>query len=498
MFEAITPVQAGSTSADIYRFMQIIDEYCPGLHSVILARGGKIFYECYYEPFHKDFKHRMYSVSKSFVSVAVGLLIEDGKLQLTDRIVDLFPEYAARYVNYDEDPEWESITIRDMLTMSTAHTYNENWLDVDTDDRAIQYFQTKTGKLSGTHFDYDSGASDMMAAVVERITGRPFMDLLRDRIFRHIGFSEDAYCLQAPGGRSFGASAVLCTSRDLLAFAQFVMNQGTWEGQRYMNAEYLAAATTKQVDNNEYGMNGFENQGYGYQFWIDKKDRFFFNGMGCQLAICDPAKDFICVVNADCQGNAIAKHAIVQALYDHVLDQLDGNDAVKAAAESACSVRLRTFTESRKLHHLQGATTSPFVEAIFGKTYQLRENPMGIHWFRLEAQGQQGRICFENATGEKALTFGLGYNEFGKFPEEGYSDLVVSKPCPGNFYDCAASAAWAEPKKLQIKVQVIDKYLGNGTWTLSFKGDLVNVTMTKTAEGFMNEYVGRAVGQAEA
>ena len=497
MFEYITPVQAGSTSADIYRFMQIIDEYCPGLHSVILARGGKIFYECYYEPFHKDFKHRMYSVSKSFVSVAVGLLVEDGKLQLTDRIVDLFPEYAARYVNYDEDPEWGSITIRDMLTMSTAHTYNENWLDVDTNDRAIQYFQTKTGKLSGTHFDYDSGASDMLAAVVERITGRPFMDLLQDRIFRHIGFSEDAYCLQAPGGRSFGASAVLCTSRDLLAFAQFVMNQGTWEGQRYMNAEYLAAATIKQVDNNDYGLRGFDCHGYGYQIWIGNKGRFFFNGMGCQFAICDPAKDFICVVNADCQGNEIAKQAIFQALYDHVLDQLDTDDAAKAAAESDFAARLQTFTEARKLFYLPGPTESPFADEIWGRTYRLRENPMGIRWFRLEAQGQQGRICFENATGEKELPFGLGCNAFGKFPEEGYSDFIVSKPCPGHFYDCAASAAWVEPRKLQIKVQVIDKYLGNGTWTLSFKGDQVNVTMTKTAEGFMNEYVGRAVGQAK-
>ena len=89
MFENITPLQAGSTSADILEFMQIIDEYCPGMHSVILARGGKIFHECYYAPFHKDYLHRMYSVTKSFVSVAIGLLIEDGKLQLTDRIVDL-------------------------------------------------------------------------------------------------------------------------------------------------------------------------------------------------------------------------------------------------------------------------------------------------------------------------------------------------------------------------------------------------------------------------
>ncbi len=492
MFEKITPIQAGSTSADILEFMQIIDEYCPGMHSVILSRGGKIFHECYYAPFHKDYLHRMYSVTKSFVSVAIGLLIEDGKLQLTDRFVDLFPEYTPE----DVDPKLAELTLRDMLTMSTAHSNHVYWFDAHTDDRLEVYFRAKPDKIPGTQFDYDSSGSYMMGAVVERITGMPFMDFLRERIFRHIGFSDEAYCLKAPGRHSWGDSAILCTSRDLLAFAQFVMNQGTWEGERYMNADYLAEATRRQVDNNEWGLHTFDKYGYGYQFWISKNGRFFFNGMGCQFGICDPEHDFVCVVNADCQGNPIAKQMIFHALYHHIIDKLDTNDTAKVAAESNFAAQLQTYTADLRLSHLPGPEKSAFAAEIAQKTYRLEENPMGIRRVKFEFGEGCGKITYVNATGEKVLPFGFGYNEFGKFPEEGYSDEVGGVYAPGNFYDCAASAAWVEPKKLQIKVQVIDKYFGNGVWTFSFKDDRVNVTMTKTAEDFMDEYNGRAVGQA--
>ena len=89
----------------------------------------------------------------------------------------------------------------------------------------------------------------------------------------------------------------------------------------------------------------------------------------------------------------------------------------------------------------------------------------------------------------------MGYNEFGIFPEDGYSDMVGGAPCPGNKYQCACSAIWTEPKKLQIKVQIIDKYFGNGAWTFGFKDNRVCLRMAKAAEAFMMEYEGLAIGK---
>ncbi len=93
MFENITPEQAGISSSHVLNFIKELDQNGLFTHSIIMARGDKIFSEVYYRPFDKDFKYRMYSVTKSFVGVAVGLAIEDGLLSLDDKFVKFFPEY---------------------------------------------------------------------------------------------------------------------------------------------------------------------------------------------------------------------------------------------------------------------------------------------------------------------------------------------------------------------------------------------------------------------
>ena len=117
--------------------------------------------------------------------------------------------------------------------------------------------------------------------------------------------------------------------------------------------------------------------------------------------------------------------------------------------------------------------------------------------FKAIHEGRWLSIEYQNKQGEKTLVFGMGYNEFSKFPEEGYSDMVATEFAKGNYYDCACSAGWAETKKLRIKVQIIDKYFGRLNVTISFKDEnTVGVYMQKTAEDFLNEYTGFASGKS--
>ena len=128
---------------------------------------------------------------------------------------------------------------------------------------------------------------------------------------------------------------------------------------------------------------------------------------------------------------------------------------------------------------------------------------MGIKWFKLDFDGNKAVFNYENAQGVKSLPFGIGYNEFGKFPQTGYSDLIGTVGVPGHMYDCAVSSDFPEPQKLRIRVQIIDKYFGNGSIVLSFKENdkkqqTLTLLMTKTAEAFMREYEGIAYGFAQA
>ena len=90
----------------------------------------------------------------------------------------------------------------------------------------------------------------------------------------------------------------------------------------------------------------------------------------------------------------------------------------------------------------------------------------------------------------------MGKNAFGKFPQLGYSnDYGTERTTDGFMYDCAASAAWVDPNRLLMRVQVIDRYFGNLFAHFSFKGDEVAVLFTSCAEDFMGEYKGRITAQ---
>ena len=124
---------------------------------------------------------------------------------------------------------------------------------------------------------------------------------------------------------------------------------------------------------------------------------------------------------------------------------------------------------------------------------------MGIKWFTLTFDGDEGTFSYENGQGRKDLRFGLGHNVFQKFPQEGYADLVGTVSVPGHKYDCACSADWPEAQKLRVRVQIIDKYLGNLAIVFGFRDEgQVSVRMTKKAECFLEEYSGIMNAKAES
>ncbi|MBR3761764.1 MAG: serine hydrolase [Lachnospiraceae bacterium] len=490
MFRIVSPEQAGVSSEKILKFLKTLEKYHFCTHSILMARGKDIFAEAYYAPFHKDFKHRMYSISKSFVAVAVGLAAEDGLLNLDDKFIKYFSEYLNENVNR----KMQDMTIREMLTMETSQTGQVDWFHSDTEDRCEVYFRTAGKRVSGTTFEYDSPGSFMLCAIVEKVTGKPFLEYLKERFLLKGGFGADTYCIGCPGGHSFGDSGVMCTARDLLVFARFVMDGGVIDGVRYMNAEFLTEATRKQVSNGHDGSVAYNSYGYGYQIWKAPNDGFAFVGMGDQFAICDREKDFIFIINSDNQGHSPATRAILyHALYEGIVEELGETLPENAAAYA----ELTDYMKNLKLYSLDDSAASPYAEKLNGSTYVLEANPMGIKYVHFDLEGDKGVLTYENAQGVKKLPFGFGYNELAKFPQEGYSDLIATIPEPGHMYDCAVSADWPEEQKLRIKVQIIDKYFGQMSMEFGFKGDEVGIYMQKTAEAFLDEYQGYACGRLE-
>lgn len=486
MFKTISPEKAGISSTKVLEFIKVLEKYRLNTHSIIMARGYNIFAETYYAPFDADFQHRMYSVSKSFIAIAVGLAEQEGLLSLEDKFIKYFPEYR----NEHTDELYEETTIKDLLTMrSCIADKNPDWWAKE--DRAKTYFDLSSNKVPGTNFSYDSTGSMLLGCIVEKLTGMPFMEYLKEKLLLDIGFSEKAYCLKAPGGYSHSDSGVMCTSRELLAFARFVMNQGVWNGKRYINENFMQEAISKQTDNYIEGhVASYNSHGYGYLIWKAPRDGFAFIGMADQLAICDPKTDFIFVITSENMGFSPASrmlifHELYRTIVENLDEELEENEHAYA--------ELKTYMKTRKMLALTGGVESSVMSKINGVTYKLEENAMGIDTIRITIADGKGTMVYTNKEGLNTIQFGIGYNEFGHFPGKKRMSITASEYEKGN-YACGASAIWCEEEKLHILVRIIDTYLGTLSITLGYKDDKISVAMNKWAQRILDDYNGYAVG----
>ncbi len=488
MFQYGKPESVGISSEDLLGFYRMLDRYQLQTHSVIMARGGVIVTECYYKPFDERFEHRMYSVSKSFMAIAVGLAMTEGLLRLDDRVIDYFPEY--RNENFDE--LYAETTIRDMLTMRSNVAGMTPWWG-KYDDRVRAYFEQRSRKVPGTNFYYDSMGCSLLGVIVEKLTGMTFLDYLKDRVLLKMGFSAESYDILAPGGYSMGDSGVVCTARDLLIFTKFVADGGCFEGKRYIDEQFMRDAVSAQSDNQDNGgiMVPYR-QGYGYLIWKTPDDGFAFIGMGDQLAVCDPKHDFIFVITSDNQGAPEARALIFHELYQTVIDSI--SDHPLPENEGAYRA-LTAYTESRALTAQHGAETSPTADRVNGVRYELTQNPMGIADLRLTFDGEGGTFEFTRGGVKRVLPFGLGRNTVCPFPDDRRAGLTASEMIDGT-YRCASSGAWTNPDGFLIRAQIIDTYFGRLNIRLGFKDERVSVEMTKSGQYVLEGYAGYAVGRA--
>ena len=477
--ETISAWEAGIRQEDLRQFLDQLDRNGLNMHSVLFSRYGKSFFEHYWKPFSAEIPHRMYSVAKGFVSVAIGCLADEGKLKLDDPIIRYFPDKLPETV----PEELKKQTIRDMLMMCTCYA-GGSWFLPGVTDRVRWYFSRKPDKPSGTLFHYDSTGSYVLGVLVERLSGMKLLEYLREKVFRHIGGFENAEMLETPDGTPWGDSALLCTPRDLMRFARFVMQQGSWNGRQLVSAEYIRKATTRQTDNNMENQVHFDRHGYGYQFWMTEQNGFCFYGMGGQFAVCLPEKDLIFVCTGDNQLNAqAALPALFDALFGCIVSRLEDHPLPPEEPY--------VFPE-QALPVIEGMSTCDTARRIAGRWFACADNSMGISRFRLDFRSaEEGVFTYQNDQGVKQLPFGFGKNIFGFFPQYGYSDQRGNVHEITDFrYRCAASAGWVDANKLRLFVQIIDRYFGQLMITFGFREDEAGVCMVKSAEDFLNEYQG--------
>lgn len=470
-FESAAAESVGIASDWLTRFLMRLEAQDLPLHSAIIMRHDKICMETYYAPYTKDTLHRMFSITKSFVSLAIGLLEAEGKLSLDDKIVSHFPEKQPADGAYEYT---KMMTIRDMLAMTSCHD-KTTYKGAGVTDWVGSFFTTPPNHVPGTNFSYDTSSTHTLAALAEKLSGMPLLDYLRVKFLNEMDFSKDAFILPDPSGVSMGGSGLCATPCDILKVIYLIAHDGVYNGRQLLPREYVQAAKRKHSDT--YGKQSAleEIQGYGYQIWMTRNGGYVLFGMGGQLALYVPEKDIFMVTTADAQGRQGGVQLIYDAFWEEIYQKITA-DALPEDADAAA--RLKDYADSRKLFVLPGETASPVCGLVNGITYRCDENGCGVTDVTLcfDETKDSGSLVYTNASGTHTLNFGIGSNRCGQFPDY---DLKY-----------AASGAWRTPQYFLIKVQIIDTAVGNMYIGLTFKDNYVTVMFRKIEETLFSEYNG--------
>ena len=484
-----TPEEVGISSQWILNVFNRLEKRKFLSHSILIARDGAVVGEGYYAPFTRDERHRMYSTSKTFVATAIGMLIGEGRLSLDDRIVDFFPEFKPEPTH----PFLAEATVRDLLVMSTPYTRPS--YSFDRKDWVESFFKRVPERPSGTYFNYDTAGSFLLDVIVERLTGKPFMEYLYETLLGDTGFSEGVRCVNSPDGYSWGGSGVLCTTRDLARLGQIYLDKGEVHGKQILPRDFAEEAVKRQIDNNTSGhLDLVHGYGYGYQIWCIADGCFAFLGMGGQVCIVCPRHRLVMATTSDEQGSAVGYHFLFELFFLELVERLDATGGAPLPADPETYAKLNERVKGLRCHlPLIGEADSPYAEEYLGKTYLFGQNQLGIERLSVERRGEGAVLRFLARGEEKEIPFGFGEYAIAPFPETEYDGLAIGEPM-GRGYRTMSAALWTEERKLVIRSYLIDDYFGNLATTLSFKGDTLTVLMQKTAEHFLNEYQGIAVG----
>lgn len=297
-----SPESQGVSSAIIQSFIEAADKEINTMHSFMLVRHGHVVAECWWKPQTPETSHILNSLSKSFTSTAVGLVVAEGKLSVEDPVLKFFPDLAPA----EPSENLKAMKVKDLLTMCTGHDKEpkpgpqDNWVKT--------FLAHPVLHKPGTKFVYNSQATYTLSAIVQKITGKTVLEYLQPRLFEPLGIKNPTWGT-SPQGITLGGWGLFITTEDIARFGQLYLQKGKWNGKQLVPQAWVEAATSKQVENGPKP-NSDWGQGYGYQFWQCRHGAYRGDGANGQFCIVLPELDAVIAITAH-TGNMQAQLNLV-------------------------------------------------------------------------------------------------------------------------------------------------------------------------------------------
>ena len=410
------------------------------MHAVVVMRHGKVIGEMYPKPYAPEYRHTMYSCSKTFVGIAVGLAIEDNRLRLDDRVAAIFPELLPDSISKD----LADMTVRHLLTMASG--VKPDWNMRSRGTEWIRTFLSKPVKEPGTQYAYDSMVSYMLAAVVQKVTGKKLTEYLQERVFTPMNVTEWAW-EESPEGVNTGGWGVHIQPESLAKFGQLILNEGSWEGKQLVPAEWIREMCKKHRETGR--------EVYGYHIWHcgGHDGAVRADGALGQYVISVLDKDMVVVMTEATLGNGRDQRRLIwDVLLPHIQDE-------SLPANKKDYQKLLKKQEGYKLAEVKGKASSAFASNWENKTIELSKNTFGWKSLKLNFGKKQVTLTVTETSGKTyELTFGYQQwmtTKFDAYPPYSITPIDRFKGLEGPYY-ASGSYAWISKEELQLKVHYVN------------------------------------------
>lgn len=299
-----TPEAEKISAKGILNYLDAVKKSGQDLHSLMILRHGKVVAEHWLGDHAANKPHIMNSVSKTFTATAIGFAVSEGRLKVTDKVISFFPDKLPDNVSQN----LKELEIKHLLTMAVGHDPNAVREKTRNNDDWIRIFLAEPiTEKPGTQFNYNSLATYMLSAIIQKVTGEKLIDWLYPRLFRPLGIV-GARWEECPQGINIGGWGLYVKTEDMAKLGQFFLQKGKWNGEQLLPESWIVEATTSQIASLPAGAKKEELkiktkdsdwlQGYGYQMWRSRHNSYRADGANGQFILVLPEKDAVIVTTA--------------------------------------------------------------------------------------------------------------------------------------------------------------------------------------------------------
>ena len=285
-FHRTYPEKKGVSSGRLLAMLSALEkDRRSNIHSLICLKDGEVICECSHPGYSVNTWHLSHSMSKTVTGIAIGMLVDDGRLDINTPLCDIFPERAYN------DPNFDKITVKHLLTMTSGIKFSEagsvteaRWMDA--------FFASSCAFLPGTDFAYNSMNSYILATIVVKLTGKSLTKFLDERLFGPLQITNRFWEVSAEGVEKGGWGLYL-SAESWAKIGYMMLNGGVFDGKRILSESWVRESHQRHAKTPE-SIGRFD---YGYQLWTSSEgDDFLFNGMlGQNVWIC-PKNDLVVVI----------------------------------------------------------------------------------------------------------------------------------------------------------------------------------------------------------